>query len=91
MTNIAIEQNREYDMLEFSREKEIPYIRGRGIRIDSVYCLDYKTDKQNIYEIAKGRSLPLRAVRQAIEWCTLNDALVTRVLTEARKKAGVKD
>ncbi len=91
MANYIAESNRTYDMLELQRGEEIPYIKGREIRVDNIYCLDYKANKQDIQSIAKSRSLSLKTIRQAIEWCTLNDNLITIVLAEERREAGIRD
>jgi len=82
---------RNYDRLEFHEGKEIPYLRGTRIRSDDLYCLDYKCWQQEPKSIAKHRDLSMEDVQQALAWCTENDDLVTRVLTQERKEAGVKD
>ncbi|HZX11846.1 MAG TPA: hypothetical protein VFE88_00095 [Candidatus Nanoarchaeia archaeon] len=83
--------NRDYDRLEFHEGKEIPYLKGTRIRVEVMYCSDYNVEGRTIKEIAKDRDLPVKDVIQAIEWCTENDGLVTRVLAQERKEAGVKD
>ncbi len=74
--------DKEYTLLEYKKDEKIPYLKGTRIRIDIIYCYDYKVERKTPEYIAKNRDLPLQDIRQAIEWCTLNDDLVTKVLTQ---------
>lgn len=80
----------KYDLLEYKKDG-IPYITGTRIRVDNIYIMDYKTWKVSPENIAKNRTLPERAVRQAIAWCKENEDLVSIVLAEERRRAGLKD
>lgn len=73
-----------YDKLDFNRG-EIPYLIGTRIRADDIYCIDYKTEGSTPKKIAKDRSLDLKDVTQAIEWCLMNDDLITRILARENK------
>lgn len=88
-----VKPNGEYTELEFRKNEEIPYLKGTRIRADYLY-VDFNANR-NIYrtveDLAKDSHLPMKGVRQAVEWCALNRDLVTLVLARERKEAGVRD
>lgn len=81
----------KYIGLEFRLDKsrDIPFIVGYNIRADDVYSPSesWGTPEQ----IAKGKSMPLEAVEQAIGWCKENQDLVFRIWRETRRRAGLPD
>ncbi len=81
-----IKGNGKYSLLEFQGRKDIPYLAGTRIRADHIYCVEYKAEKRSISDIARGRDLSIKAVKQAIEWCIFNDNLITRVLAKENEE-----
>ena len=78
------------DKLYFRGADRIPYLKEREIRVSSIYC-DSLSESLSPEEIAKDRDLSLESVNQAIDWCEKNKNLVSRILREERRKAGIKD
>ena len=82
-----------YDLLEYRKGREIPYLKGIRIGAEVLY-IDMNTNPEvfrSAKDIARNRDLSLRMVEQALQWCKENHDLITRVLAEERKRGGLKD
>jgi len=80
-----------YQHLEFYEGRAIPRIRGTAIDVGTLMIQYRAWDYKRLEDLAADRDLPVDAVREAYDWYTKNNDVVTAMCSEERRRLGVKE